>query len=94
MLELARTNDIPLTFARVRTRRHAMGLPDPQSRLRYLRELRGFLEGHGAAYLDLTGNEWEKLALFANGDHIAGRHRAAYTRRFVREYPELFGLPP
>lgn len=94
IFELARRHDIALTFARVRTRRHAAGNPDSRGTAKYLRRLRAYLERQGGTYLDLTKNEWESEDLYASGDHIAKKHRARYMRRFVQEYPELFRGPP
>lgn len=94
MFELARRHDIALTFARVRTRGHAKGIPDSQGSARYQQRLRAYIKKQGGTYLDLTDNEWEREALYASGDHIAKPRRAGYTRRFVREYPELFRALP
>jgi len=93
IIALARQHDIPLTFARVRGRGHAKGIPDSQGGARYQRRLRAYLRKQGVKFLDLTQNEWESENLYASGDHIAKRHRAEYTRRFVREYPALFRGP-
>ena len=55
---------------------------------------REYVERHGASYLDLTQNEWETLDYYGRGDHTAPRRRRDFTRRFVREYPELFAVEP
>jgi len=93
IIALARQHDISLTFARIRGRGHAKGIPDSRGGARYQQRLRAYLKKQGVKYLDLTKNEWESENLYASGDHIAKRHRADYTRRFVREYPELFRGP-
>jgi hypothetical protein len=94
ILELAHENGIALTFVQVKTRRHAEGLADAPERATYQAALREYLERKGATYVDLTTNEWETLDLYASGDHIAPRHRPTYTRRFVRDHPEIFREQP
>jgi hypothetical protein len=90
MLALARQNGISLTFAHVRTRRHAEGGPDSPARARFIQSLRTYVERNGATYLDLTQNEWETLDSYGRGDHTAPRRKRWFTRRFVKEYPEPF----
>jgi hypothetical protein len=90
MFELAKKNDIALTFAHVRMRRHAAGEGDTPGQAKFVRALRAYVEKHGATYLDLTQDEWETLDFYGRGDHTAPHHKRAYTRRFASAHPELF----
>jgi hypothetical protein len=94
ILELAKENEIALTFVQVRTRRSAARNSDEPERSGYHAALRAYLERRGASYVDLTTNAWETLELYGSGDHIAPRYRPTYTRRFVRQYAELFREAP
>jgi hypothetical protein len=91
-LELARANGIRLCFVRVMRRPTGWGEAPAQSHaLRiYMRDLRAYLESHGADLLDdYDDGELAKLP-YADGDHIDRDARVPYTDRF---WPRLQRLP-
>ena len=51
--------------------------------LRYLRDLRGYLERRGAYFHDEWGDPHQPLAVYADGDHLRGGEKERYTERFA-----------
>jgi len=45
---------------------------------------------HGADFVDMSDEDWESIDLYGNGDHIAARHQAEYTKAIVQHLPDLF----
>jgi hypothetical protein len=84
MLRDAASAHVQLIFVRVQ-RRPIDGRPPYQSPAlqRYVRELRAYIEGHGAALLDDTGDAAETLDLYEDGDHLSREGRRQYTKRFA-----------
>lgn len=90
ILAIAKQQGVPMTFIRVRRRRTAEGVPDAPELEIYLRELRRYLEAQGAEFYDMKDAAWERPSLYAQGDHIAARHRRNYTRSFVEHMRHVF----
>jgi len=84
MLRDALRAGLTLIFVRVQ-RRPIGGRPPYQSPAlqKYLRELRAYIEGHGAEMLDDTGDPLETIDLYEDGDHLSGDGRRRYTERFA-----------
>jgi hypothetical protein len=84
MLAEARRAGLNLIFVRVQ-RRPIGGAPPYQSPAlqRYIRALRAYVEGHGAAMLDDTGDPAETIDLYEDGDHLSRDGRTRYTERFA-----------
>lgn len=84
MLRDAGRAGLRLVFVRVQ-RRPAGGRPPYQSPAlqRYVRELRAYIEQHGAAMIDDTGDPSQTLDLYEDGDHLSREGRRLYTERFA-----------
>lgn len=84
MLRDAEHAGLKLVFVRVQ-RRPVGGRPPYQSPAlqRYMRELRRYIESHGGALLDDTGDPSQTLDLYEDGDHLSREGRRRYTERFA-----------
>lgn len=84
MLRDAQRAGLRLVFVRVQ-RRPAGGRPPYQSPAlqRYVRELRAYIEAHGGALIDDTGDPSQTLDLYEDGDHLSREGRRLYTERFA-----------
>ena len=91
MLRDARRAGLTLVFVRVQ-RRPVGGRPPYQSPAlqRYIRQLRAYIEAHGAAMLDDTGDPAETLDLYEDGDHLSREGRRRYTERFAERVRQQF----
>lgn len=87
-LQLARAHDLHLCFVRV-LRRPRDGHPEPQSPQmdRYVRDMREYLEAHGAVLRDDRDDPVMATIEYADGDHIGRGERTRYTERFVATTP-------
>jgi len=94
ILKLAKDHKIPLTFVRVRRRKMAAGRPDRPELVTYLREFKRYIKKRGADFLDLAGDDWETIEMYASTDHIDRRYKAKYTRLFVKHHADLFADEP
>ena len=90
ILNLVTESQIPTVFVRVRTRARARGVPEPKALTEYVGGLRRYIEQRGAGFIDMSREDWESIELYGNGDHIADRYKAYYTRQFVAHEPDLF----
>jgi hypothetical protein len=84
MLRDAQRAGLPLVFVRVQ-RRPVNSRPPYQSPAlqRYVRDLQRYLDAHGAAMIDDTGDPAETLDLYEDGDHLSREGRRRYTERFA-----------
>ena len=84
MLRDAQRAGLKLVFVRVQ-RRPVGGQPPYQSPAlqKYVRQLRAYIESHGAALIDDTGDPAETLDLYADGDHLSYAGRSRYTEAFA-----------
>src|SRR5215471_9188342 len=84
MLRDAQRAGLRLVLVRVQ-RRPIGGRPPDQSPAlqRYIRELRSYVEGHGALLLDDTGDPAQTLELYEDGDHLSREGRRVYTEMFA-----------
>ena len=91
MLREASAHGLTLCFVRVQ-RRPAGGHPPYQSPSlqRYMRDLRGYIEAHGAMLRDDTGDPKLTLDMYEDGDHVAAGSRRRYTEIFVSRLAPLF----
>jgi hypothetical protein len=91
IVSLARANGIRLCFVRVQRRPRPDG-PPPQSDvlMRYVADLRRYVESSGGVFRDDTGDPDYPLAWYTDGDHTAGRLRQRYTELFVQKLANLF----
>ena len=89
ILELSKRHGLPVCFVRVQ-RRPAGNQPPEQSPalVRYVAELRGWLEANGAMFHDDTGDPEMTLDLYEDGDHVGDRRR--YTEIFRKRLDPLF----
>jgi hypothetical protein len=90
ILDLAKSAQIPLAFVRVRGRSHADGIPDPKDLKGYLAKLKGYVEGHGALFFDMSTESWETSDMYGSTDHIRGKLTRRYTQLFVEHMAHLF----
>ena len=95
MLREARRGGFKLCFVRVR-RRPVGGAAPVQSRalLQYARDLRQYVQSHGAILHDETNDSEITLDMYEDGDHIARHARDRYTRLFYERLRVLFRTPP
>ncbi|MEO7271423.1 MAG: hypothetical protein ABIX28_16840 [Vicinamibacterales bacterium] len=91
MLEDARRAGLRLCFVRVQ-RRPVGNVPPRQSAalVRYLTELRTYVEAHGGMLHDDTGDPAMTLDMYADGDHLAASARRRYTEILFERLRPLF----
>ena len=91
MLREASAHGLTLCFVRVQ-RRPVGGRPPYQSPAlqRYMRDLRSYIEAHGAMLRDDTGDPELTLDMYEDGDHIAAASRRRYTEIFINRLAPLF----
>jgi hypothetical protein len=84
MLRDARQAGLTLILVRVQ-RRPAGGSPPYQSPAlqRYVAGLQSYVEGHGAIFMDDTGDPSQTLDLYGDGDHLTPEGRRRYTEMFA-----------
>ena len=89
IINLSRQHGIPVCFVRVQ-RRPVGNKPPEQSPalVRYVADLRAWLEANGAMFHDDTGDPELTLDLYEDGDHVGDRHR--YTEIFRKRLDPLF----
>jgi hypothetical protein len=91
MLRDARNAGVKLCFVRVQ-RRPAGNRPPPQSPAlrQYIRDLRAYIEAHGALLRDEHGDPAITLDMYEDGDHLAAHARTYYTEiLYARVRPML-----
>jgi hypothetical protein len=88
-LRLSREHDLPLCFVRVQRRPSQTGPPAQSPELvKYIADLKAYLEENGAMYHDDTGDPEMTLDLYEDGDHVRDRKR--YTDIFRKRLDPLF----
>jgi hypothetical protein len=90
IIALASEHAIPIAFVRVRTRAAANGAPESEKFAAYQRELRAYLEQRSIPLYDLSGQTWEDVSFYAQGDHVKFGRRREYTRLFVQHMGHVF----
>lgn len=82
IIRLAKENNVEIAFIRVQQRPPDTGfVPDKPEMTAFLNDLQKYLEKHGAAYYDFTGDPAITLSMYALGDHI--RDPKEYTPIFA-----------
>jgi hypothetical protein len=95
MLQEAQRGGFKLCFVRVQRRPVGDRPPVQSPALRkYVRDLRDYVQAHGAILHDDTGDPAITLDMYADGDHIAKHARTAYTRLFYARLRVLFRAAP
>jgi hypothetical protein len=91
MIRDARAAGLTLCFVRVQ-RRPVGGRPPYQSPAlrRYIRDLRGYVESHGAVWRDDTGDPAMTIDMYEDGDHLDRSARRRYTEIFFERLQPLF----
>jgi hypothetical protein len=89
ILRLSHERGLPVCFVRVQ-RRPVGNRPPEQSPalIRYVADLRAWLEANGAMFHDDTGDPELTLDLYDDGDHVGDRRR--YTEIFRKRLDPLF----
>ena len=91
ILRLGREHGVRLCFVRVQRRPRADGPPVESPELvRYMADLRRYLEDNGAAFRDDTGDPDYTLEWYKDGDHTGGWTRRRYTELFAVKVAPLF----
>ncbi len=96
MALLAEQNGLHLTFVRVQRRPSADGPRPREPRQRaalgkYIEQLRNWLDERGFGFVEMNNRPEIGIELYGNGDHIAPKHRAAYTELFFSAAADSFG---
>jgi hypothetical protein len=90
-IRLAKANGVRLAFVRVQRRPRPDGPPlQPPALVRYVADLRRYVESEGALFIDDTGNPAFTLDWYKDGDHMLGSRRRDYTDRFAKTAAPLF----
>jgi len=91
MLRETRQAGLTLCFVRVQ-RRPLGGRPPYQSPAlrRYIAALQAHVEANGALFHDDTGDPWQALDLYGDGDHLSRDGRLRYTEIFYNRMRPLF----
>jgi hypothetical protein len=84
MLRDGREAGLTLVFVRVQ-RRPVGGQPPVQSPAlrRYVAQLQAYIEGHGAIFMDDTGDPAQTIDMYEDGDHLSREGRRRYTEQFA-----------
>lgn len=91
LLAVAARHQLRLVFVRVQRRPAPTGPPlQSPAMLRYVADLRAWLEAKGAVFEDDTGDKDLPLAIYEDGDHIDRAYREYYTDWFLRKRAALF----
>ena len=90
LLDLVEREGFEAWFVHVEMKKHLDGAPRSDEMTTYLAELRRYLEGRGAHYLDLHDENLAPTAWFDYTDHVRKTFRKAYARRFLAQLPQLF----
>lgn len=91
IIERAKQANIRLAFVCVQRRPTESGPPARSEALvKYLRDLRDYLEEHGAYFHDEWGDPSQPLAVYADGDHLRSSEKDPYTERFARLHAPFF----
>ena len=90
IIALAAEHSVPIAFVRIRTRAAASGVPESQKFATYQRDLRAYLAQRSIPLHDMTGQTWEGLRFYAQGDHVKFKRRREYTRLFLRHMGHVF----
>jgi hypothetical protein len=90
IVSLCKENGSELAVIRIRTRDAANGVPESKAEKAYIQGLKQYLQQNGVEYADTRDATWEEIGMYGNGDHIAPRAKAIYTRLFVENLPHLF----
>ena len=89
-LRLAREHGVRFVGVRVKRRPGPDGrTPQTPEMARYARDLGAYLEAHGAAFIDETGDAAQTLDWYKDGDHLLGSRRREYTEHFARRAAAL-----
>ena len=82
---MLRPHHIPLTLVRVQRRPDSDGaLHQSAVLLRYIADLKTYVEGRGIGFYDFTGEPETPLEVYGEGDHIAPVYLDAHTDLFAR----------
>lgn len=92
ILRLARENDLPLCFVRMKMRPSGTNAGTELSRRlsEYSASLRECLEESGCPLLDFSSDSEIDVSWYSSGDYIGKDFRKRYTEKFVRKLPEVF----
>lgn len=91
ILRLAERSKIRLAFIRAQRRPSADGPPaQSEALVRYMKDLKAYLEEHGAYFHDDWGDPHQPLAMYADGDHLVRDARIPYTDRFLEQHAPIF----
>jgi len=91
IVERAKQANIRLAFVCVQRRPTESGPPERSPALtQYLRDLRAYLDEHGAYFHDEWGDPSQPLAIYADGDHLRSSEKEPYTERFARLHASFF----
>ena len=84
MLRDAKEAGLRVCFVRVQ-RRPVDGRPPYESPAlrRYVARLRAYVESRGGQFIDDTGDPFQTLDLYEDGDHLSREGRVRYTERFA-----------
>jgi hypothetical protein len=89
IVSLSQQHSIPVCFVRVQRRPVGNRPPEQSPELvRYVGELKAWIEASGAMFHDDTGDPELTLDLYADGDHVGDRRR--YTEIFRKRLDALF----
>jgi hypothetical protein len=89
IIDLSKQHGLPVCFVRVQRRPVGNEPPEQSPALvRYVADLRAWLEANGAMFHDDTGDPEMTLDLYEDGDHVGDRRR--YTEIFRKRLDPLF----
>ncbi|MCC7125208.1 MAG: hypothetical protein IT178_10200 [Acidobacteria bacterium] len=89
IVNLSKEHGVPVCFVRVQRRPTEDGPPEQSPELvRYVADMKAWVEDNGACFHDDTGDPAQTLDLYEDGDHVADRRR--YTENFRKRLDPLF----
>lgn len=91
ILQLGIENDIPLVFVRIQLRPWDDGRLQTSEYIEdYIADLKIYVAGYGASFLDMHGNPDISQEYYLDGVHIDTRYKDRYTELFFREAAAYF----
>lgn len=91
-IALSREHGFELCFVRLKRRpdQGATEVKQSEELLRYTEKLEAYLDQEGCLFVDFTSDPTIDLSWYSRGDHISGRFKQQYTRKFYERLKEAF----
>jgi hypothetical protein len=91
-IAMSREHGFELCFVRLKRRpdQGTTQVKQSEELLRYMEKLEAYLDQEGCRFVDFTSDPTIDLSWYSRGDHISGRFKKQYTRKFFERLKEVF----